>query len=214
MSKIPVRNITGDQVAVIEVTDDLLKTDRGLQAIHDIVVAQRARKRQGSASTLTKGEVAGSNKKPWRQKGTGRARAGNRRSPIWCGGGVAFGPKPRKFNPKTNRKLNRAALQRVVAEKVNDGQLVVLENLNITQPKTKELNAIVKRLEGQKGILFVVNTVPKELTLASRNLPRVEVATAQTVNVYQLVRYPKVVITREALEPFMKRLQGESEKVG
>lgn len=207
MSKLPVRNMKGEQVGEFDLSEDLLVFDKGQQAMHDAVVAYLAHQRAGTASTLNKGEVAGSNRKPWRQKGTGRARAGFRQSPVWRGGGVVFGPKPRKYSKRMPRKVARLALRRAFSEKVAAGAVVVLDELKMAEPRTREFAAMVKALEADRGVLFVVDQVGSNERLASRNLQRVELASAREVNTYQLVRYPMIVLTRSGIEEFQGRLQ-------
>jgi large subunit ribosomal protein L4 len=197
----------GEQVGEFDLSEDLLVFDKGQQAMHDAVVAYLAHQRAGTASTLNKGEVAGSNRKPWRQKGTGRARAGFRQSPVWRGGGVVFGPKPRKYSKRMPRKVARLALRRAFSEKVAAGAVVVLDELKMAEPRTREFAAMVKALEADRGVLFVVDQVGSNERLASRNLQRVELASAREVNTYQLVRYPMIVLTRSGIEEFQGRLQ-------
>jgi len=208
MSTLTVYDIKGASVGEIEVADALLEMKKGSQAVHDVVVAQLAGLRGGTASTLRKGEVAGSNKKPWRQKGTGRARAGYRQSPVWRGGGVAFGPHPRSFAQKVNKKVARLAFKRVFSEKVASGDLKVMDEVTIPEAKTKLFSALLKTLGISKPALFVVDKTERNLVVASRNIPSVEVATAKDVNVYQLLRYPVVVITKSAVDQIKTRLAG------
>jgi large subunit ribosomal protein L4 len=197
----------GEQVGEFELADELLVFDRGSQALHDAVVAYLANQRQGSASTLSKSEVAGSNRKPWRQKGLGRARAGLRQSPVWRGGGVAFGPKPRDFRKRVPRKVARLAFRRALSEKVAAGQVVLLDELRLPAPKTREMAAVVKNLEGSSGALFVVDQLDDNVALASRNIPGIEVTSSQGVNTYQLMRYPLIVLTRQGMEQLEGRLK-------
>ena len=208
MSKLPVRNIKGEQVGEFDLADNLLVYDKGSQALHDAIVAYQANQRQGSASTRTKGEVAGSNKKPWKQKGTGRARAGYRQSPIWRGGGVAFGPKPRSYSKRVLKKVARLAFRRAFSEKVAAGQVVVLDSLTLSSAKTREFASVVKTLAGTKGALFVMDRVGDNVALASRNIPKVEVTSSETVNTYQIMRYPLIVMTQEGVQGLEGRLKG------
>lgn len=207
MSKLPVRDMKGKQVGEFDLADDLLVFDKGLQAMHDAVVAYQAHQRAGSASTLTKAEVAGSNKKPWRQKGLGRARAGYRQSPVWRGGGVTFGPKPRKYQKKMTRKTAKLAFRRAFSEKVAAGAVVVLDEMAFSEPKTKEMAAVVKSMEAEKGALIVVDTLDMNLALSARNIPKVELTTAADVNTYQLLRYPVIIVTKKGMAELEKRLK-------
>jgi large subunit ribosomal protein L4 len=180
---------------------------RGTQAVHDVVVAFRANQRRGTASTKTMGEVNGTGRKPWRQKGTGRARAGSFASPLWRGGGVVFGPKPRDFGKKVNRSTKQLALRKAVTERLNAGDIVVVDELKLESPKTKGFLQVLKSLAPGKSTLVVANGVDQNLRLATRNLPKVEVTTGEEVNTYQILRYDRVLITRGAFEKLDARLQ-------
>jgi large subunit ribosomal protein L4 len=206
MSKLKVYDMKGAAVGDHEMADSLLELGKGGQAAHDAVVAYRAGRRAGTASTLSKGEVAGSNAKPWRQKGTGRARAGYRQSPVWRGGAVAFGPRPRSYEKKVNRKAARLAFKRAFSERVAAGQVKVLDQFDLAEPKTKAFASVLKSLDVAGPVLFVVETIDKKLALASRNIPDVEVVRAKDVNVYQLARYPLIVVCREGLGTLEERL--------
>jgi large subunit ribosomal protein L4 len=193
----------------VNVADEIMVLDRGEQAVRDVVVGNQACYRAGTASTLTKGEVAGSNKKPWKQKGTGRARAGLRQSPVWRGGGVAFGPHPRDYSVKLNKKVSRLAFRRALSERIAAGAVKIVEELSFAEPKTKELVATLKALEASSA-LVVTLAVDKNLSLSARNVPGVEVSRARDCSVYQILRYPAVVVTRAAWEQLQKRLEGDS----
>lgn len=208
MSTIPVKNTKGKQTGEYTLSDDLLVFDKGLQSVQDAIVAYQANQRQGSASTLGKAEVAGSNRKLWKQKGTGRARTGFRQSPIWRGGGVTFGPKPRNYRKTISRRQARLAFQRAFSENVAAGQVFVLEDLALSAPKTKEFAAILKNLDVRVA-LVITNAVDQNLVLASRNIPKVEITTAASVNTYQLVRYPVIMVTKDALPALEQRLSSE-----
>lgn len=207
MSKIPIRNMKGEQIGEYELADSLLEFDKGLQAMHDAVVAYQANQRTATASTLSKGEVAGSNRKLWKQKGTGRARTGLRQSPVWRGGGVAFGPKPRRHTKKLTKKMAQLAFRRAVSEKVAAGQILVLDELALEQAKTKEMQTVVKNLAVQRGALFLVGELDPKVALAARNLQRVELTSSKMANIYQVLRYPTVVVTRKGMSDLEGRLQ-------
>jgi len=207
MSKLPILNLQGKSTGEYDVPDELLTYDKGLQAVQDAVVRHRANRRQGSASTLGKGEVAGSNKKLWKQKGTGRARTGLRQSPIWRGGGVVFGPKPRDYSKAQNKREARLAFSRAVSEKIAGGQIQVVEDLQIDAPKTKAFAALMSNLGVQAPALFITHEVKEDLLRASRNIPRVELTTAANVHTYQLLRFSTVVITRDAMAALEDRLR-------
>src|ERR1700677_3760048 len=145
--KIAIKNIEGKSQGELEVKFELIENGKGTQAVHDAVVAYRAARRSGTASTKTVGEVAGTNKKPWRQKGTGRARAGSFRSPLWAGGGVVFGPKPRDFSKKVSKKTKQLALRKALSERIKAGDVVVVDDLKLGTPKTKDFIGVISRLE-------------------------------------------------------------------
>ncbi|HPC61554.1 MAG TPA: 50S ribosomal protein L4 [Verrucomicrobiota bacterium] len=207
--KLTIRDIKGNQQGELEVAFPLVENGKGTQAVHDVVVAYQAAQRMGTACTKTMGEVAGTGKKPWRQKGTGRARAGSFQSPLWRGGGVVFGPKPRDFSKKVTRKTRQLALRKAVSERLRAGDVVVVDELKLASPKTKEFQAVLKALD-LKGTTLVVAAAPdRNLTLASRNLPNVALATGESVNTYDVLRPDKLVFTRAAFEQLEKRLAPE-----
>ena len=211
MSTIKVFNPAGDAAGEMAFADELLVLDKGEQAVKDTVVAIQNAFRAGTASTLSKGEVSGSNKKPWRQKGTGRARAGLRQSPVWRGGGVAFGPKPRDFSQKINRKVQRLAFTRALSEKIAGGQLVVVEKIDLAEPKTKLLTALLKKLGVDRSGLIVVDQHDEKLILAARNLEKVEVVSATEVDVYSLLFYRTLVATKAGFAALTARMTTKTE---
>ena len=206
MSKLSRYGMDGKPSGDFDVPEGILVYDKGAQAVQEAIVAHRTNRRAGTASTLSKGEVAGSNKKPWKQKGLGRARAGSKGSPIWRGGGVVFGPKPRHFHKKINKKTAKLAFRRAFSERIASGEVAVLDQLQLTTPKTKAFVDMVRRLAGDQTTLFVVDQVEVNLQLASRNIPRVEIATASGVNTFQMMRYKKVFVTAAAMEILTERL--------
>ncbi len=212
MSKLKVIDSSGSPAGEIEVADALLETSKGASAVHDAIVNVLASARAGSASTKTKGEVAGSNKKPWRQKGTGRARAGYRQSPVWRGGGTVFGPKPRSYGKKMNRKVAKLAFRRALSEKIAAGEVIILEGLDLAEAKTKSFVEMMKKLNISGSALFVVDEFKESVKLSSRNIVGVDVIKAKDVDVYRLLRYSSVVITKAGMEVITKRLEGASEE--
>lgn len=207
MSKLPLKNVKGDSVGDYEVADNLLVLDRGDQAVHEAVVAYNAHQRAGTASTLRKSEVNGSGKKPWKQKGLGRARAGYKQSNVWRGGHVAHGPtSERNYKKKLSKKVIKLAFRRAFSAKVDQGDITVIEDLAVSTPKTKEFSAVMKNLGLDRGALFIVDEASANLLLASRNLPRVEVATAKLVNTYQMLRYKNVIVTKAGMEALEARI--------
>ena len=209
MATIKMYGRDGRDSGEVEVADDMLILDRGEQAVRDAVVARNASLRAGTASTLRKGEVAGSNKKPWKQKGTGRARAGYRQSPVWRGGGVAFGPHPRDFSIKVNKKVVRLAFRRALSERIAAGAVKLVDDLSLAAPKTKELRGVLEAL-GAPSALIVVPAWDDNLLLSARNLQGVEVTTVRNCSVYQVLRYPAIVMTRAAWEELKPRFIGEN----
>src|SRR5437762_4591301 len=168
--KLTVKDIEGNQQGEIDVSFPLVEGGRGTQAVHDVIVAYQAAQRMGTACTKTMGEVAGSGKKPWRQKGTGRARAGSFASPLWRGGGVTFGPKPRDFGKKVSRKTKQLALRKALTERLNAGDVLVVEDLKLDSPKTKSFIGLLSALELKGTALIVAADRDKNLSLASRNV--------------------------------------------
>ncbi len=211
MSKIPVKTMQGSDAGEFEVSDELLVYDKGLQAVHEAIVTYNENHRAGTASTLTKGQVAGTGAKPWRQKGTGRARSGYQQSPVWRGGSVAMGPRPRIFDRRLPKRIARLAFRRALSEKISAGAVVVLEDLQFDAPKTQQLAALLKALDVDKGALIVLHEANDAVRLSARNLPRVHVTTAQHANVYELLRYPTILVTRAGMDALVaSRLQAVS----
>src|SRR5262245_28099747 len=198
--KIPVTDITGSPQGELEVKFELVENGRGTQAVQDTVTAYRANQRMGTACTKTMGEVAGSGKKPWRQKGTGRARAGSFASPLWRGGGVVFGPKPRDFGKKVSQKTRQLALRKALSERLSAGDVVLVDDLKLTSPRTKDFVALLSALDLKGTALIVAHGADKNLTLASRNVPNIALTTSQSLNTYDVLRPDKLVFTRSAFE--------------
>ena len=207
--KIAVKDIKGKSAGELEVKFPLIEDGRGTQAVHDVVVAYQANQRMGTACTKNVGEVAGTNKKPWRQKGTGRARAGSFQSPLWRGGGVVFGPKPRDFGKKVSRKTKQLALRKALSERLSAGDVLVVDDLKLESTKTKEFAGILSALQLKGSALIVSPAVDKNLTLASRNLQNVELTTSDELNTYQALRADKLVFTKSAFEKVEQRLTKE-----
>lgn len=207
--KLKVRDTKGKEQGELEVKFELVEGGKGTQAVHDTVVAYNAAQRMGTASTKTMGEVAGSGKKPWRQKGTGRARAGSFASPLWRGGGVVFGPKPRDFGKKVSRKTKQLALRKALTERLKAGDVIVVDDLKLESPKTKDFIGVLSALELSGSALIVAQGTDKNLTLASRNIPNVALATSESLNTYDVLRPDKLVFTRGAFEQVESRLSKE-----
>lgn len=207
MSKLPILDVQGNRLGEYDFPDELLVLNRGNQAVHDVVVAYRAGLRAGTASTLNKGLVSGSNRKPWQQKGLGRARAGYRQSPVWRGGGVVFGPKPRSYAKIVPKGVAALAFARVMSEKINSGGLKVLNELTLQEGKTRELAALLNGLKVKGRVLIVVEKPDKNLKRAARNISNVAISLAADVNTYQIMRYPNLLAAKDAMLILTNRLK-------
>ena len=199
MPKVAVYNMAGAQVGEIELSDSVFGIEPNEAVVHQVVKAQLANRRVGTASTKTRGMVRGGGKKPWRQKGTGRARAGSRRSPLWRGGGTVFGPHPRDYSIKLPKKVRRLALKSVLSDKVNNGEIVVLEALSFEEPKTKRIIEVLNALNVFGKALVVTADGDINVTKSARNIPGVKPLRADFINVYDLLAYDKLVITKDAV---------------
>lgn len=204
--KLTIKNIQGNDQGNYEVKFPVVENGKGTQAVHDVVVAYMAAQRSGTACTKTMGEVAGTGKKPWRQKGTGRARAGSFQSPLWRGGGVVFGPKPRDYSKKVSKSTKQLALRKALSERLQAGDVIVVEDLNLGSPKTKDFIKVLSAINAEGSALVVDNGSNQNLTLASRNVADVELTTSDALNTYQVLRYDKLIFSRGALEKVEQRL--------
>ena len=208
--KISIKDISGKDQGELEVKFTMIENGKGTQAVHDAVTAYRAAQRSGTACTKNAGEVADTNKKPWRQKGTGRARAGSFQSPLWVGGGVVFGPKPRDFSKKISKKTRALALRKALSARLQAGDVVVVDDLKLTSAKTKDFVNVISALSLTGTTLVISNGEEnKNLTLASRNISYVEVTTSDTLNTYDVLRPDKLLFTKSAFEKVEARLTKE-----
>jgi len=203
---IQISDLQGNKVSERAVAFDVIENARGTQAVKDTVVAHLAARRQGTRSTKTAGEVAGTNKKPWRQKGTGRARAGSFQSPLFVGGGVVFGPKPHDFGIKINGKVKKLALRKAVSERLKSGDIVVVADLKLETPKTKAFLAAIEPLKVLGGSLLIVASADVNLLRASGNVPDVKVTSGEELSTYQVLWPDKIVFTEEAFRKLEARL--------
>ncbi len=185
--------------------DVIVDGDKGRQAVHDVVTAMRANRRQGSASTKTRGEVAASGKKPWRQKGTGRARAGRSSSPIWRGGGIVFGPRPRDYSKDVNRKTRRLAFRRALGARIADGDVIASGDISIKDGKTRSFVGEIAALTDAEKVLVIGGSFDEETYRAARNVKPVLLITAEEVNVEQILGHQKIIITDGAMETLVRR---------
>ncbi len=207
--KLTIKDTKGKAQGELEVKFSLIEDGKGTQAVHDTVTAYRAAQRMGTASTKNVGEVAGTNKKPWRQKGTGRARAGSFQSPLWRGGGVVFGPRPRDYAKKVSRKTKQLSLRKALSERLRAGDVVVVNSLKLDAPRTKDFIGILSALELKGSALIVAQGTDKNLTLASRNVPNVALTTSEALNTYDVLRSDKLVFTTDAFAQVEARLNKE-----
>lgn len=192
--------------AAKEAKIDVIENGRGTQALHDVVVALRANRRSGSANTKTKAEVAYSGKKPWRQKGTGRARAGYASSPVWSGGGVVFGPKPRDYSKKVPKSVRRLALLKALSSRIVAGDVLVAEEIKVAAPKTKDFVSFLKSQTEARKVLVISTQFDETTYKAARNIQPVLLNTAAEVNTEQLLAFQKIIVTNEALVQLAERL--------
>lgn len=188
----------------------LIEGGRGTQAVHDVVVAMRAARRSGSANTKSKADVNLSGAKPWRQKGTGRARAGYKSSPIWRGGGVVFGPKPRDYSKKVSKTTRRLAFQKALSERINAGDVLTLDAFALKEAKTKSFLSLLREQTDAKKVLILSDSFDENTYRAARNVKPVLLATATDVNTEQLLAFDKILVTGAALEQLAARLPQSS----
>ena len=198
MAKIAVLDMAGKQVSERELSDAVFAVTPNEAVMHAMVVNYLANQRQGTQSTLTRTEVAGGGRKPWRQKGTGHARQGSIRAPQWTGGGVVFAPVPRDYEVKMNKKERRAALKSALTSKVQDNKLVVVDALTLADVKTKEMQKVLTNLKAEKA-LVITATDDKNVILSARNITDVQTATPSTINVYDVMNHNTVIVTKDAV---------------
>jgi large subunit ribosomal protein L4 len=199
MPKVAVYNITGAQVGEIELSETVFGITPNAHVLHEAVVMQQASLRRGTHDTKGRSEVRGGGRKPWRQKGTGRARQGSIRAPQWVGGGTVFGPTPRSYSYKLPKKVRRLALKSALATKVNANEIIVLDVLSIDAPKTKDMVKILSNLKVAKKALIVSLEADQNIALSARNIPGVKVVDATGINVLDLIHHDALVITKDAV---------------
>lgn len=198
MANIDVYNKNGDKVGTMDLDDSIFGIEINEHVVHMAVVQYLANKRQGTQSAKTRAEVRGGGRKPWRQKGTGRARQGSIRSPQWTGGGVVFAPKPRDHSFKLNKKVKRLALKSVLTDRVLNNKMIVLDELTFSEVKTKEMKKVVDNLKLEKA-LFVLEGDNKNVMLSARNLPNIKTAGVNTINPYDILKFDTFVVTKESV---------------
>ncbi|MDE6676278.1 MAG: 50S ribosomal protein L4 [Clostridia bacterium] len=200
MAKVKVYNMKGEEVGNINLSDKVFGAEYNEPLIHQAVVTYLCNQRQGTKSTLTRTEVRGGGAKPWRQKGTGRARQGSIRAPQWIKGGVVFAPKPRDFSKKMNASAKRGALLSALSKKVADGELLVVDEVKVTAPKTKEMEAFRKALKLDKRAVLVMDEPNQDVILAARNLETLSTISVSEINTYEIVSNAVVVLTKGSVK--------------
>ena len=196
---ITLRNTNGETTQDIDVLDSLFNVPMNQALVHQVAVSHMANKRQGNASTKTRGKVAGGGAKPWRQKHTGRARQGSRRAPQWKGGGTVFGPSPRDYSQSIPKKMNRGAIRCLLSQKAKETKLIVLDQLNFENAATKLMAGVLSNLDINSSTLIVTEETDRNIVLSARNIPRVRTIPAQQINVIDLLTHDKLVMTLDAV---------------
>ena len=199
MPKAILVNMAGTQVGEVELSEAVFGIEPNQTVVHEVVKNHLANCRQGTQSALTRAEVSGGGKKPWRQKGTGHARQGSTRSPQWTGGGTVFAPTPRDYSFKMNKKEKRAALQSALTDSVNENKLIVLDDLKLDDIKTKDFAKVLENLKISGKALFVLGDNDKNVVCSARNIPAVKTAQTSELNVYDVVNAKTLVITKDAV---------------
>jgi large subunit ribosomal protein L4 len=195
--------LTADAAKAAQI--NLTEAHQGSQALHETVVAYRANRRQGTACTKNRSEVSGSGKKLWNQKGTGNARMGSKRSPIWSGGGVVFGPRPRDYSKKTTKNTKKLAFRAALTARINDGAVITTGDFAVTDGKTKSFVSAVKKLSTAKNVLLIGNKFDETTFRSARNVQNVQLITASDVNAENLLRYQAIVVAGDALQTLAQR---------
>lgn len=199
MAKVNVLDNSGKVLEELELNDAVFAIEESAASVHSVVVMQLANKRQGTHSTLTRAEVSGGGKKPWRQKGTGRARVGSSRNPIWRKGGVAFGPKPRDYSYTMPKKVRRLAIKSALTSKVNSGELIVIDDFKVESQKTKDMKKVLSNLNIGKTALLVTLNKDENVLRSAGNLAGVTTTFSGSVNVYDVLRHKNLILTKEAV---------------
>ena len=199
MSKLSVLDMTGKKVSDIELKDSIFAIEPNMSAMHLVVVSYLANQRQGTQSTKTRSEVSGGGKKPWRQKGTGRARQGSTRSPQWYHGGIALGPKPRTYGIDVNKKVRRLAMKSALSSKVAADEMLVLDSVNLDAIKTKEIAKMFEAIKAQKKVLVVLPENNEVIYKSTRNIEGAKVSTVNTLNVYDILNCDTIVVLKDAV---------------
>src|SRR5690554_1481571 len=200
MPKVNVYNMLGDQVGEIELNDNIFGVEVNQHVVYEVVKNQLANKRQGTQSAKTRAEVRGGGRKPWRQKGTGRARQGSIRAPHFTGGGVTFAPKPRDYSYKVPKKVKRLAMKSALTSKVLNNEIIVIDEIKLDGPKTKEMVNFLNNIKADKKALIVMGEKSENVVKSARNIPNVETTLVNTLNVYDILKYNSFIITEDAVK--------------
>lgn len=200
MPKVKVYNMMGEQIEEIELSEDIFGIEVNEHAVYEVVKNQLANKRQGTQSVKTRAEVRGGGRKPWRQKGTGRARQGSIRAPHFVGGGVSFAPKPRDYSYRVPKKVRRLALKSVLTSKVENGEIIIIDDIKLDEPKTKEMVKFLTNINADRKAMIVLDEKDTNVVKAARNIPNVKTALVNTINVYDIINCNSFVITKEAIK--------------
>ncbi len=205
--KLDVINVENKKIAEFEIDDNFINIKRKDDLVHDVLLAYLNSQHTGSSNTKTRAEVRGGGKKPWKQKGTGQARHGSIRSPIWKGGGVVFGPRPLKVRFKVNKNAKKEAMRQVVAGKLKDGEITIVESIEIKEPKTKSALAVLKQLNLAGSKVLLVNDSVNDIFLrATRNIGNLQVTRPENLNIYDLLSNSKVLMTKKSMEALIRRI--------
>lgn len=207
MAKLTVHDIKGKETGSVQLPDDIFGGKVNEAVIHQAVVMYLANQRQGNASTKTRGEVSGGGRKPWRQKGTGRARAGSSRSPLWHKGGIVFGPHPREYGYSISQKTRIAALRASLNAKFQANDLLCVEDIKLDKPKTKEVASIIKSFKLRGKVLALFDGSSNDVNLASRNIRFLSLSRASDINAYDVMKNKTVLVTKSAIENLLKRIE-------
>lgn len=200
MPKVALYNVSGQQIGDIELNDDVFGVEVNQHVLYEVVKNQLANKRQGTQSVKTRAEVRGGGRKPWRQKGTGRARQGSIRAPQWTGGGVVFAPKPRDYSYAVPKKVRKLAMKSALSSKVGESKIIVLDELNLTQPKTKDMISILKNVNSGKKALIVMDEKNENVVKSANNIQGVQTTLVNTLSVYDILKYDSFIITKDAVK--------------
>ena len=199
MPKVAVLDMVGKEVEKIDLSDDIFGIEPNTTVMHDMVVNYLANQRQGTQSALTRAEVSGGGRKPWKQKGTGHARQGSTRAPQWTHGGIAFAPKPRDYSYSLNKKVKRLAMKSALSSKVIDNEMIVLDKIELDEYKTKTIAAMLKAIGSEKKALIVLPEVNSKVIASAANIPGVKTAVVNTLNVYDILNADKFIVLKDAV---------------